>query len=89
MMDNAIPPQLQRAASMMDPNHPIRLQPSPAYFPPPPGGAPDDNRQRGRGGQYRRDVIRNLEDRTLEDGLFNNQQQQQAAPLQPPQQRWA
>jgi dual specificity protein kinase YAK1 len=79
MMDG-IPPQIQRAASMMDPNHPIRLQPSPAYYPPPPGGLPDEpNNSRHRGGrqgnaQYRnRDVIRQLEDRTLEDGLFNNQ----------------
>jgi dual specificity protein kinase YAK1 len=78
-MVEGVPPQIQRAASMMDPTQPIRLQPSPAYFPPPPGGIPDEpgngrGRRQGRGGQYRnRDVVRTLEDRTLEDGLFNQQ----------------
>ncbi|PUU81222.1 kinase-like domain-containing protein [Tuber borchii] len=78
-MVDGVPPQIQRAASMMDPTQPIRLQPSPAYFPPPPGGIPDEpgngrGRRQNRGGQYRsRDVIRTLEDRTLEDGLFNQQ----------------
>ncbi|KAI5794400.1 kinase-like domain-containing protein [Peziza echinospora] len=84
-----VPPQIQRAASMMDPTQPIRLQPSPAYFPPPPdaeggtgSGLRGANRRQtrgGGGGAYgrgggNRDVIRTLEDRTLEDGLFNNQQ---------------
>lgn len=78
-MVDGVPPQIQRAASMMDPTQPIRLQPSPAYFPPPPGGIPDDQpgqgrgRRQSRGGtQYRsQNVVRTLEDRTLEDGLFN------------------
>ncbi|KAL7276917.1 dual specificity protein kinase yak1 [Rhizina undulata] len=77
-MLDGIPPQIQRAASLMDPTQPIRLQPSPAYFPPPPGGIPEDagngrgrRQSRGGQGQYRnRDVVRALEDRTLEDGLF-------------------
>ncbi|TGZ82707.1 kinase-like protein [Ascodesmis nigricans] len=70
MMDGGIPPQIQRAASMMDPNHPIRLQPSPAYFPPPPGGVPEDGQQRrGRGGM-RSNFIRTLEERTMEEGLY-------------------
>lgn len=30
-----IPPSIQRVASRLDPNAPIRLQPSPAYYPPP------------------------------------------------------
>jgi len=33
---SGIPPAIQRVASQLDPNHPIRLQPSPAYYPPPP-----------------------------------------------------
>ncbi|GAB7339148.1 hypothetical protein MBLNU457_5816t2 [Dothideomycetes sp. NU457] len=36
---NGIPPALQRVVSHLDPNAPIRLQPSPAYYPPPPDGA--------------------------------------------------
>ena len=82
-----VPPQIQRAASMMDPTQPIRLQPSPAYFPPPPdadggsgqgGGLRGGRNKSSRGGYGRtsnRDVIRTLEDRTLEDGLFNQQWQ--------------
>ncbi|KAK5169851.1 dual specificity protein kinase yak1 [Saxophila tyrrhenica] len=34
-----IPPALQRVVSHLDPNAPIRLQPSPAYYPPPPEGS--------------------------------------------------
>ena len=36
---NGIPPTLQRVVSHLDPNAPIRLQPSPAYYPPPPDGS--------------------------------------------------
>ncbi|RPB23524.1 kinase-like protein [Terfezia boudieri ATCC MYA-4762] len=79
-----IPPQIQRAASMIDPTQPIRSQPSPAYFPPPPdaeggsiaSGIRGNRNKSGRGGYGRggnRDVIRTLEDRTLEDGLFSQQ----------------
>jgi dual specificity protein kinase YAK1 len=81
-----IPPAIQRVASHLDPNQPIRLQPSPAYYPPPPEGAPDGNpgsaRRRGsrvaQGGQTgarsNRDFIRNLEDRTLEEGFMGQSQ---------------
>jgi dual specificity protein kinase YAK1 len=78
-----IPPAIQRVASHLDPNAPIRLQPSPAYYPPPPDGAPDNgaanSRRRssraGQGGHARnRDFIRNLEDRTLEEGFMNQSQ---------------
>jgi dual specificity protein kinase YAK1 len=44
-----IPPTIQRVASHLDPNAPIRLQPSPAYYPPPPDGYVDANAQRRRG----------------------------------------
>ncbi|KAI9683094.1 MAG: dual specificity protein kinase yak1 [Trizodia sp. TS-e1964] len=77
-----IPAAIQRVASHLDPNAPIRLQPSPAYYPPPPDGAPDgsaSSRRRGsRAGQGQgrsnRDFIRNLEDRTLEEGFMNQPQ---------------
>ncbi|KAF3938344.1 hypothetical protein ABW19_dt0200039 [Dactylella cylindrospora] len=84
--DSGIPPQLSRHAMLLDPSQPIRLQPSPAYYPPPPdggepGGGNSKTRRRsqaGQGGQRsQRDFIRTLEDRTLEDGLFNNQSQWQ------------
>lgn len=76
MGDGGIPPQIQRAASMMDPNHPIRLQPSPAYFPPPPGSHPEEGGMgQGRGRQGRRNVVRNLEG-TLEEGMFGGQRWQ-------------
>lgn len=77
-----IPPAIQRVASHLDPTQPIRLQPSPAYYPPPAEGMPDGNpgsaRRRGsraaQGGQpgvrSNRDFIRNLEDRTLEEGFL-------------------
>ena len=79
---SGIPPALQRVMGHLDPNAPIRLQPSPAYYPPPPDGAPDaaGNRRRGsRAGQGRsnRDFIRTLEDRTLEEGFLNNSNQWQ------------
>ena len=78
-----IPAAIQRVASHLDPNAPIRLQPSPAYYPPPPDGAPDTSagsaRRRGsraaQGTNARnRDFIRNLEDRTLEEGFMNQPQ---------------
>ncbi|KAF2761180.1 kinase-like protein [Pseudovirgaria hyperparasitica] len=79
---SGIPPALQRVISHLDPNAPIRLQPSPAYYPPPPDGAPDPNasarRRASRTGQQRsnRDFIRHLEDRTLEEGYMGNGQWQ-------------
>lgn len=82
-----IPAAIQRVASHLDPTQPIRLQPSPAYYPPPPDGVPDGNpgsaRRRGsraaQGNQQaarsNRDFIRNLEDRTLEEGFLGQQGQ--------------
>ncbi|KAL5378851.1 hypothetical protein DPSP01_008890 [Paraphaeosphaeria sporulosa] len=76
-VQSGIPPALQRVISHLDPNAPIRLQPSPAYYPPPPDGAPDaaGNGQRRRGsraaGQSQRNFVRNLEDRTLEEGFMS------------------
>jgi dual specificity protein kinase YAK1 len=81
-----IPAAIQRVASHLDPTQPIRLQPSPAYYPPPLDGLPDGNpgsaRRRGsraaQGGQAanrnNRDFIRNLEDRTLEEGFLGQSQ---------------
>ncbi|KAF2019673.1 kinase-like protein [Aaosphaeria arxii CBS 175.79] len=75
---SGIPPALQRVISHLDPNAPIRLQPSPAYYPPPPDGAPESANARRRGsragnqqGRGQRDFIRTLEDRTLEEGFMN------------------
>ncbi|KAJ9649587.1 dual specificity protein kinase yak1 [Coniosporium tulheliwenetii] len=77
---SGIPPALQRVISHLDPNAPIRLQPSPAYYPPPPEGAADsnpasarrrDSRARGNRATGNRDFIRNLEDRTLEEGYIS------------------
>lgn len=69
---SGIPPAIQRVASHLDPNAPIRLQPSPAYYPPPPDGyvdnTPGSSRRRGSraGGSHRnRDFIRTLEDGAL------------------------
>ncbi|KKY15631.1 putative protein kinase yak1 [Phaeomoniella chlamydospora] len=74
MDPNGIPPSIQRVASHLDPNAPIRLQPSPAYYPPPPEGYPDATPGRRRGsragaGHRNRDFIR-----TLEDGALNQWQ---------------
>jgi dual specificity protein kinase YAK1 len=74
---SGIPASLQRVMGHLDPNAPIRLQPSPAYYPPPmDGSAPDAaaSRRRGsRAGQRsNRDFIRTLEDRTLEEGFNMN-----------------
>ncbi|KAI9753201.1 MAG: dual specificity protein kinase yak1 [Lichina confinis] len=83
---SGIPPSIQRVASHLDPNAPIRLQPSPAYYPPPPdgvadSGAPSSRRRGSRAGQgshaRNRDFIRTLEDRTLEEGFLNQSQQWQ------------
>lgn len=76
---SGIPPALQRVISHLDPNAPIRLQPSPAYYPPPPDGAPESAssaRRRGsragnQHGRGNRDFIRTLEDRTLEEGFMS------------------
>jgi dual specificity protein kinase YAK1 len=83
---SGIPPALQRVISHLDPNAPIRLQPSPAYYPPPPDGAPESASARRRGSRagnnnqhgrnQNRDFIRNLEDRTLEEGFMNQPQWQ-------------
>lgn len=85
--NSGIPAALQRVMGHLDPNAPIRLQPSPAYYPPPPDGQPDTRRRAsragngaqggGQGGQSgqrgnNRDFIRNLEDRTLEEGFMNS-----------------
>ena len=73
-----IPPALQRVVTHLDPNAPIRLQPSPAYYPPPPegsdvnagniGGRRRASRGARQGGQDNRNFVRVLEDRTLEEG---------------------
>lgn len=76
-----IPQSIQRVASHLDPNAPIRLQPSPAYYPPPPDGYIDPNaaanaRRRGsRAASGRnRNFIQTLEDRTMEEGFVNQSQ---------------
>jgi dual specificity protein kinase YAK1 len=79
---SGIPAALQRVMGHLDPNAPIRLQPSPAYYPPPPEGAPEPANSRRRGSRVsgtaqngqrsNRDFIRNLEDRTLEEGYNVN-----------------
>ncbi|KAI4211653.1 MAG: hypothetical protein LQ351_005556 [Letrouitia transgressa] len=74
-----IPPSIQRVASHLDPNAPIRLQPSPAYYPPPAevhGGDAANARRRGsRATSGRnRNFIQSLEDRTMEEGFMNQPQ---------------
>jgi dual specificity protein kinase YAK1 len=75
-----IPAAIQRVASHLDPNAPIRLQPSPAYYPPPPEGMPDtpaSARRRGsrtNASRSNRNFIQTLEDRTLEEGFMNQSQ---------------
>ncbi|KAL8243699.1 hypothetical protein R6Q59_009957 [Mikania micrantha] len=64
-----IPAAIQRVASHLDPNAPIRLQPSPAYYPPPPDGytdSPGTGRRRNDRAQRNRDFIRTLEDGALQ-----------------------
>lgn len=84
---SGVPATIQRVASHLDPSQPIRLQPSPAYYPPPAdsgivladptagrvAGRRDSRAQHGgaRGGN--RDFIRNLEERTLEEGFMGGQ----------------
>lgn len=84
MDPQGIPTTIQRVASHLDPNAPIRLQPSPAYYPPPPDGYVDANanqRRRGSraaasgGSQTRnRDFIRTLEDGALSEGYMGQNQ---------------
>lgn len=75
-----VPPAIQRVASHLDPNAPIRLQPSPAYYPPPPEGYADPNtgqRRRGSrtgGNQRNRDFIRTLEDGVLGEAFMSQNQ---------------
>ncbi|KAF3386521.1 Serine/threonine-protein kinase ppk15 [Penicillium rolfsii] len=80
-----VPTTIQRVASHLDPNAPIRLQPSPAYYPPPPDGYVDPNnanqRRRGsraaasgQGNQRNRDFIRTLEDGVLGEGYMSQSQ---------------
>ena len=82
---SGIPAAIQRVASHLDPTQPIRLQPSPAYYPPPPEGlAGMDLQTPGRAvrrgsraqqtGRGNRDFIRNLEERTLEEGFMGSGQ---------------
>lgn len=74
MDNNGIPASLQRVVSHLDPNAPIRLQPSPAYYPPPSDGQEPVGNVGGRRRTSRarqdgnRNFIRALEDRTLEEG---------------------
>lgn len=82
---SGIPAAIQRVASHLDPSQPIRLQPSPAYYPPTgesmASAAENATRtgagRRGsrvqQGGRGNRDFIRNLEERTLEEGFMGNQ----------------
>ena len=73
-----IPPSIQRVASHLDPNAPIRLQPSPAYYPPPAevhGDAANARRRGSRATSGRnRNFIQSLEDRTMEEGFMNQPQ---------------
>ncbi|KAH9865898.1 hypothetical protein IAQ61_008634 [Plenodomus lingam] len=79
---SGIPPALQRVMSHLDPNAPVRLQPSPAYYPPPPDGAPESagsarrrgsraNNGTGNASNRNQNFVRNLEDRTLEEGFMS------------------
>ena len=75
-----VPPAIQRVASHLDPNAPIRLQPSPAYYPPPADGYADPNTgqrrraSRASGSQRNRDFIRTLEDGVLGEGFMGQNQ---------------
>lgn len=72
-----IPAAIQRVASHLDPNAPIRLQPSPAYYPPPADGyvdSPSSTRRRGSRNQRNRDFIRTLEDGAMGDTFMNKAQ---------------
>lgn len=68
-----VPASLQRVVSHLDPNAPIRLQPSPAYYPPPADGGVDSRRRTSRAGQTgrgNRDFIRTLEDQSIEEAYM-------------------
>lgn len=72
-----IPAALQRVATHLDPNAPIRLQPSPAYYPPPPDGSTDSRRRTSRASATNQgrsnsnsNFIRTLEDRSIEEGYM-------------------
>jgi len=75
---SGVPLALQRVMGHLDPNAPIRLQPSPAYYPPPAdggesagvGGSRGAGRRGSRVGRSNRDFIRTLEERTLEEGYM-------------------
>ncbi|EER40010.1 protein kinase [Histoplasma capsulatum H143] len=83
-----IPQSIQRVASHLDPNAPIRLQPSPAYYPPPADGYADTSaaaagRRRGSRtgasgtgthGRNNRDFIRTLEDGAMGDNFMSQNQ---------------
>ena len=78
---SGIPATLARVAGHLDPTAPIRLQPSPAYYPPPPGemsdGTPGSARRQGNSratGARGRNFVQTLEDRTLEEGFMNQSQ---------------
>lgn len=74
-----IPAAIQRVASHLDPNAPIRLQPSPAYYPPPPDGyvdSPTSARRRGSRNQRNHDFISNLEAGALGDSFMHKNQWQ-------------
>ncbi|OJJ55702.1 hypothetical protein ASPSYDRAFT_60601 [Aspergillus sydowii CBS 593.65] len=81
MDPQGVPPTIQRVASHLDPNAPIRLQPSPAYYPPPADGYVDPNaanqRRRGSrvGGTRNRDFIRTLEDGVMGENFMGQQNQ--------------
>lgn len=72
-----IPAAIQRVASHLDPTQPIRLQPSPAYYPAPgeviPGAGRHASRTQQGQARSNRDFIRNLEERTLEEGYTHGQ----------------
>lgn len=77
---SGIPAAIQRVASHLDPSQPIRLQPSPAYYPPTGESMESANARAARrssriqqGQRSNRDFIRNLEERTLEEGFMGNQ----------------
>ncbi|MBE3049129.1 hypothetical protein IMZ48_42840 [Candidatus Bathyarchaeota archaeon] len=76
---SGIPAAIQRVASHLDPTQPIRLQPSPAYYPPPPDGAPSVESATGRSRRgsraQGRNFVRTLEERTLEEGYMAGNQQ--------------
>lgn len=86
VQQSAIPSAIQRVASHLDPSQPIRLQPSPAYYPPPADADPNHpgsarrrgsrappGAQHGRGGMAETNFVRQLEESTAEGGYMNQQ----------------